>query len=258
MPIPVKKVNKRRANWQKILPTQIPNLFYAYDETQERTEKVVSYKLSQEGVERLQQLDPEKQNYELSFILASKKPSRSRTVNNSPTFAPVLAIDLTPDSKDAQLEYYELEWERNPHFLDSSENHAVRSGIDAIPAAGAFLFIYNWLRQSAYQINQVFEYDLFSELKRVRAYTYIVDETKKIIADIQKEHDPSTEINVYIHLGVGLSVEDHPFSFRPVIEVHPKATKAKGKTRTKEDVFIELTSSSFFDFSRPCPPYCKD
>jgi len=50
-------------------------------------------------------------------------------------------------------------------------------------------------------------------------------------------------------------VQSHPFSFRPVLEVEKVEEKVTIDAVTK-NVTTKLTrSSSFYDFSRPNPPY---
>jgi hypothetical protein len=242
--------------WQCLQPSSLPDLFYAYDSTQNRMEKVVSFKLSDKGLKYLQQLDLS-EKYEIGFLLGSKKPSTSGIVEDKPRFAPHLAVyrstekDKSGKDKWEKLVQFKLSWERNPHFLDTKEGEGLLSGIDAIPAAGAFLFVANWLRHPSYLLNSVFESETASAIERVRAYFYSSDESRIIMEEARK-HDKGTKVDVFIHLGVGISVEDHLFSFRPVLEVHA------GDAKNKLTALQELANSSFFDFSRPCPHFCKE
>lgn len=245
MPITRKKAMKRIAYWKRYSHTQMADLFYAYDDKNEKKiERVTSYRLSQAGVDSLRKETAKVDNSTLRFIMACKKPNMGGFIDVKPGFSPILAID----SFDDKTKYFDLKWEADPHFLRDTELPGPGSGIDAIPPAGAFLFVFNWLAQKYYELPVTFEDTFRSVANRVESYIYIPAETKIIADKIKRAAKPA----VYIHLGVGLSVPSHPFSFRPVIEIREEKEAVRSTANTSA-----IDHATFFDFSRPCPPYCK-
>lgn len=98
--------------------------------------------------------------------------------------------------------------------------------------------------------NQVELPDLFTgviEDKSVRLNcTTFVEQT---LNDIYKLWEADQSRNLFLHLASIKADDRSPFGFHVVLEVVKGMTTMNGN--------IDAKDSIFFEFSTPCPPYCK-
>lgn len=237
MLLPPSEVMSFTESWQRCTPNNLPNLFYAYNENTRQTERVVSYVLRGESVKKVVELKPSN----ITILMGCRTGSDNGSIQLLPPFAPMIKAGL-PDvnySKDCFL----LEWAPTPPFLQDA-GKSTENGVDQIPAEGAYLFILGWLEYQYHQLGTPFEAIAPHLVKRVKSYIFGKAETQKIIEAIGP--DPEQAL-IYIHMGIGIRVQKHPFSFRPILQI----TKALQDTGNEED-----GDGEFFDFSNPCPPRC--
>ncbi|MEL7119933.1 MAG: hypothetical protein AAFO07_10840 [Bacteroidota bacterium] len=236
MLLPPKEVASYVEAWQRCNPNHVPNLFYAFNEENTQTERVVSYKLGMEEVQQLRKLNPS----EIRIHMGCRSGIDDSNVQQIPPFAPIL------QAYKSGLNKYEnclsLKWDPTPSFL-TKDLFSVNSGVDQIPPEAAYLFILAWLECSYSDLANPFEAITTNLVKRVKFYSFEQEETKEIIKSINRMPDGAY---LYIHLGVGISVRQHPFSFRPVLQVVPLESSFDD----------DGDDGDFYDFSNPCPPKC--
>jgi len=236
MHLPPSEVASFIESWQRCTPNHLPNLFYAFNEANKQTERVVSYRLGEESLKKIVDLKPR----HLKILMGCRTGTDSSIINQQPPFVPLLQAYV---KKQQPYDHcFFMQWDPTPPFLET-DDHSIQSGIDQIPAEGAYLFILGWLEYPYQELGRPFEGIAPHLVKRVRSYTFSENETQKILEVIGEQVEKKT---LYIHLGIGISVQKHPFSFRPVLQVLTE----------KGDAAEEGDDGDFFDFSNPCPPRC--
>lgn len=234
------------AAWQTCLPGNIPTLFYAYDETENQTERVAAFRITDQ-----QQLNN----------LVSSKPTRLRIhLGADPGF------DFNTVPSTSAIEFYfeglttngsnltlKFEWDPNPPFLEEGA-YGPDSGPNEIPPDGAILFAKAWMETPYEMISDAFEgFDSKNLVQRVKSYTFLKDETTSILSKLEEGITAGHETHVCLYLGNSIPVSGHPFGFRPVIEIRPIINSKKTKSLNGDG-----SGSTFFDFSSPCPPICGE
>ena len=231
--------------WQTCLPGNLPTLFYAFDETENQTERVAGFRITDQS--------------ELE-ALVSNKPSRLRIyLGADPDFefntvpsTPAIQFYLQGLKGQSDNPPVAFEWDPNPPFLESGA-YGPDSGPNEIPPDGAILFARAWMETPYEMIGDAFEgADAKSLVQRVKYYTFQEDETVSILAQLA-DGLAGGETHVCLYLGNSIPVSGHPFGFRPVIEIRPIINSKKIKTLNGDG-----SKSSFFDFSSPCPPICSE
>ncbi|MEO0724652.1 MAG: hypothetical protein AAFZ63_08930 [Bacteroidota bacterium] len=226
------------ANWQQILPTNLPVSFTAYDTDKGQTDRVACYGIP---------------GYALNDLLATF-PKRLRIrigiadgadYDHIPTepYAQFFVEGVEPQNGNLMIE--RLGWVANPPFL-SEGFVGPDSGTDEIPSEGALLFVMGWLETNYSDIANAFDglNPKTNQVQRVRSYTFSEDESQKIFNLLENNLNNSM---LYLYMGKTIAVSMHPMEFRPVIEVRIN------KTADDND---GGGGSHFFDFSNPCPPFC--
>lgn len=235
-------------NWQRCRAGDLPALFTAYDTKEKQSERVVSFQLNVKTVEKLyKQSKPEKG---LRYIvhLGLRKESYSETVPDNTPF--VLLIQAYHGPDDYQKKCHELAWMPNSKFSNSI---GTKSEANAIPAAGAYLFVHKWMETPADELADVFQSKTYQQDLRVQAYIFSYEESLSIRNDMIT--DGGTYNEVCIHLGDGIAVTGHPFSFRPVLEVKNAVDPEKpGKTGRSMTGLSDETGNSYYDYATPIPP----
>lgn len=248
-------------DWQRLRVEDIPRAFYGYDNEESRSERVVTYALDKEGMTSLRK----------SFKQA-RKQAKERKKNNSVHLVAVLGINrnhLTEEIADypaftlyLRVRIYRdeyvgepvmLNWDANGRFSRINPVNA-NSAQNAIPAAGAFLFVHSWKQTPERELANPFVAAAGVVLgERVRDYMFSAAETLSIFEDVSASLD-SKQPALAIHLGNSIAIAQHPFSFRPVLEV----TNAGGKGGKQLDqlvsVFIDESGNNYYDYSSPEPP----
>ncbi|MEM6396524.1 MAG: hypothetical protein AAF741_09265 [Bacteroidota bacterium] len=243
--------------WQRCRTEDIPGLFYAFTELEAQTERIVSFYL--EG-EDLKAFDKHLKKEIEKYCDNSDPLKRCRlavniglTAGYDGEFAPRnphFCLMLQPYSPE--LEYdtlnWRMKWDPNPTFPTDPKQSPL-SGRNAIPGDGAFLFVHHWLETEHYELSSAFESSAYQLGRRVKSYRFAAQETVSISEDLAAILDGG---RLYLHLGRGISVSTHPFSFRPVLEVAGKAYLERG--RQYNDNGSGDHGGSFFDYSVPIPP----
>jgi len=239
-------------NWQRCRQEDLPKAFYAYDETEQQSERVVTYRLKgKETIKSLLDLVGKKKKFNFIVRLGLRTERMTDEIFTEPAFALFIQVhNLGAKNEDLETNGFELAWERNSRFSVTQESNA-NSEANAIPAAGAYLFIHAWLETPESHLAVPFTAATRVMGERVKSYIFSQSESLSIYNDLKN----SKENCLDIHLGRGLAVWVHPFSFRPVIEV--KGAVAKGKTRQVPMNATGLTNEdgdSYYDYGFPDPP----
>lgn len=223
-------------------------MFYAYDDIEHQSERVVSYRLK--GKKNLKKLMDGVNLKNLQFVvhLGLYKTDLNDRIPLDPALT--IFLQVSSDGGDCLGESIELKWEKNSRFSKTMEDNT-DSGRNAISAASAYLFVKSWMEMPEALLAAPFTASSRVLGKRVKSYIYSVEESRSIYTDLQLSNENCLDI----HLGSGLAVWDHPFSFRPVLEV--KGVVGEGENR---QVPMNATGplnddgDSFYDFSWPNPP----
>jgi hypothetical protein len=234
------------AAWQTCLPGNLPTLFYAFDETENQTERVAGFRITdQTQLKALLKSNPTR----LRIRLGADADYNFNEVPSTPAIAFYLE-GLTGTGNNSTLEFT---WDPNPPFLERGA-YGPDSGPNEIPPDGAILFARAWMETPYEMIRDAFEgADSNSLVQRVKFYTFQEEESASILTQLKNGLD-EVETHVCLYLGNSIPVSGHPFGFRPVIEIRPIINKNK-KTKTFNG---DGSGSTFFDFSSPCPPVCSE
>ena len=250
------------AAWQRLRPEALPGIFYAYDTEQRQTERVVTYELERDRC---------------AALLARHREFRSGENEKAPRLTVHLGYqpryndpDQVPDypafTLFAQLHRgvvnthdlsgsQELTWNANSRFTDISAT-LVTSQANAIPAASAYLFVRSWQELPEEQLTDPFTAKTRVLGERVKCYTFSAAETATILDDLRHALEVEDDGGgLAVHLGDGIAIWSHPFSFRPVVEV-------KGGLKDRDDASGSRRTTgasnddgdSFFDYAEPNPP----
>ncbi|MEM6769768.1 MAG: hypothetical protein AAF597_04200, partial [Bacteroidota bacterium] len=208
-----KTVRKLAENWQRCRIADLPALFSAYDEDQAQTERVVTYRLDADSLTSLLKEANNGEDFRFVVHLGITDGHLSPQVPKTPPF--VLLIQVLRKAEDFQRNCYALTWAEDSRFTDPMQTD---SGINAIPAASAYLFVYSWLETPAAALPNAFESVAHEQDCRVKTYSFSTAESRSIKNDIARSL-ASGNASLLLHLGKGIAVKGHPFSFRPVLEV---------------------------------------
>lgn len=234
------------AAWQTCLPGNIPTLFYAYDETENQTERVAGFRITDQS--ELRSLVDSKPR-RLRIHLGADPDYNFNEVPSTPAIEFYFEGLTANKSNNLTLAF---EWDPNPPFLETGA-YGPDSGPNEIPPDGAILFARAWMETPYEMIADAFEgADSKSLVQRVKFYTFQEEETASILAQLDKNLTAG-ETHVCLYLGNSIPVSGHPFGFRPVIEIRPITNSKKTKSLNGGG-----SGSSFFDFSSPCPPVCSE
>ena len=223
-------------NWQKTGINVLPNLFNCYDENSNESKRVVAYQLNKKSFTLIAKQEKKIKNLIVHMGAREFRTAALLDIPIVPFFQPILELSY----EDGESAYGHFDWAPNPTFVNDATS--VSSQADAIPGAGAYLFILSWLELRFNQLHEPFMSITNGKNQRVKSYVFQTGESKAIINEIVSEG--RKVINLY--LGNGIRVSAHPFSFRPILEV------------SSEEGNNFVNGSSYFDFCNPCPPYCND
>jgi hypothetical protein len=236
------------ACWQRCRMEDLPRAFFAYDVDAEQSKCVVSYQLKGPALKSL--IDQAKKTKDFKFIvhLGLYPAELTGPIQDKPAFA--LYLQVYKKKADWQEKCHELTWAKNTRFGIGMED-VTKSEANAIPAAGAYLFVQSWLEMPEASLARPFTAAARVMGQRVQAYTFSVDESLGILNDLKA----SKKNCLYIHLGNGMAVWEHPFSFRPVIEVPGAVTKKSQRNRPANATGLpNEAGDSFYDYGGPIPP----
>lgn len=235
-------VQQAAENWQRCLPEELPRAFYAYNREDRQSERVVTYRLpDREVLTKLTARAQELEHFQFVIHLGLRDRKPRRRIPGQPDF--MLFVQLRGVDAGAEEEGYPLEWVPNSHF--GKRNAAnTESGRNAIPGAGAYLFTQAWRELPYRDLAEPFTASVRELGRRVKSYVHTVEVSQTIHASLLGEENNG----LTIHLGVGGAVWDHPFAFRPVVEVSGRFSGAD------EPENGDMGEGSYYDFADPEPP----
>lgn len=238
-------------NWQRCRQEEIPGLFQVYDAQEKQSERLVSFRMK--GAQLKELYERASKGKKLQFIVHLGL-SENYYTERIPKY-PHFGLYLQPFHSKAtyQQDCFPLAWEANSRFSASMTDES-GSEANAIPAAGAYMFVMSWLEMAEEDLASPFTAVSHVLGKRVRAYVFSEVESASILDDI-KNSLASKNPCLDIHLGNGLAVYDHPYSFRPVIEVKRAVDLDNlGRVHRNATGLTNDDGDSFYDFGLPVPP----
>lgn len=245
--LPAAEVEKLVARWQTCLHRDVPGLFLAFDSVNVQTERVVTFTLdnasTSEVIKIAKALVVKNKNPRFLIHLGLKEGYLSENKIGDPHFT--LFLQIRDDNTPIYDNCFELKWEANPSFPTNAYQSPL-SGKDAIPGAGAFLFVHRWLETPFRDLAMVFEATAYNLGRRIKGFRYANEDTLPILAEMERENANQTGL-VCIHLGSGITVNSHPYAFRPIMQITQKLTTASG--------LLIGDGGSFYDFAGPIPPH---
>lgn len=256
------EVKRLLENWQRCRPEMLSGLFYAYDEEQAQIERVVTYEIKEDAMKAL--LDTVKTNngvpekgFRFVIQLGVNAEMETLEVPNSPAFS--LHIQAFNHGDDNFANCFEMSWQKNSKF-SLVESKETRSENNAMPAAGAYIFVQSWMEYPEADLAEPFTAVSRVLGKRPKCYLFSYAESKSIYQDMVNSLS-SDKPGVHVHLGNGLAVWDHPFSFRPVIEVLnavDESNEASLITARDATGLTDGKGGSYYDYAVPDPPGFPD
>lgn len=238
-------------NWQRCPHEALPRAFYAYNTELQQSERVVTYRLREaEAIAALTDrlARTEQPRFVIHLGLAGKKPRL--VIPTVPAFQ--LFVQVLDGKAEGPEHYVQLEWVPNSQFGKRAAG-STESGPNAIPGASALLFAQAWRQLPYERLADPFTASLRELGRRVKAYVHSEPVSRSIQADLLGEGVKT----LTVHLGAGLAVWEHPFAFRPVVEVGTNLG-ADGQQPYERDMSNPENGgpdgSSYYDFSVPEPP----
>ncbi len=259
-------VARAMKNWQQCRQEDLPLAFYAYDEEECQSERVVTYRIGRDEIHKLLEnikLDKKTKepgpDFHFKIHLGLRQELLTKNIPEYPAFTLFIqALNAYPKKGQKPCDYdysgsVELEWERNSRFSETM-GEGTDSGKNALSAAGAYLFIHSWMELPEEVLADPFTAVSKVLGKRVRSYRFAHNESLSIYQDILaslKSDIPTVDV----HMGNGLAVWEHPFSFRPVIEVKDVMKNGGAKAIQRlNGGGVNDDGDSFYDFGGPEPP----
>jgi len=242
-------------NWQRCRTENIPGLFQGYDEKENQCERLVTFKMSESGLKAFQAtIDAASDKLRFVVHLGLLHNDFPVKVPKEPAFK--LFIQAFYGKEDWQKKCFPLEWEPNGKFSQGA-GKSTNSSAEAIPAASAYLFVHSWMETFTEDLALPFESVSHDLDRRVKAYMFSNDESKAIAADLGTADCSAAAL--YVHLGRGLAVISHPFSFRPVIDVAvPQRPSGSAEIYSNASGLTDEDGDSYYDFGYPIPPHSPD
>ncbi|TXF91628.1 hypothetical protein FUA23_00135 [Neolewinella aurantiaca] len=251
-------------NWQRCRQEDLPRAFYAYDDEECQSERVVTYRIGREDMEDLisnvvtnEEGMPTK-DFHFKIHLGLRKDLLTDEIPEYPAFTLFMqALNHYP-AKGQQLcadDYagsVELIWEKNSRFSETM-GEGTESDKNALSAAGAYLFIHSWMELPEEVLAEPFTAVSKVLGKRVRSYRFAEAESASIYQDILNSLKSDAPM-LDVHMGNGMAVWQHPFSFRPVIEVKDVLKNAESPRMAGINSTANSEGDTFYDFGGPEPP----
>ncbi len=232
-------------NWQRCPAADLPDMFMAYRKKTAVAERVASYRMPAGGTAALvAELKKQTGDYQLVVRLGLTSPTDSGESGYTDTPRFVLLLQILPEgsSPESLKRCFSLSWNPDENF-EGKAFEETGSGIDAIPGAGAYLFVYAWKETAQDYIAATFANQIDDPAQRVVCYTYSTQESMIVGSKLMKW---SGDSEVKIHLGSSFAVHQHPYCFRPILTITRGATAAANDDGDGEQMF---------DFGHPQPPY---
>lgn len=274
------EVSSFRENWMNCLPGNISNLFYQKD--LKKGIQRISYFSLNFNKKDISDIETFRDTYQkdciIRIIMGCEKDEHQNDI-----FTPV--FELTYQGVVNQIVQDPLFFSQTPHFstysprpslnpiLNLAELQLPDSPIDSlteITGGVADLFHKKWSEFSDAELADAFtgithmtsssnraisieeEAQQFLTSKRVRSYVFSKADTSIILQYILQQ---SSGQPIYMYMGAGLTVRfTHPFNYRPMILLPDRPSGMPEDAEWPEDP----DAGTYFERSRPCPPYCED
>ena len=263
---------KLALEWQRCLVGDLGNLFYAYNQAAETSalgqisQRVISFSLYSKDYNKNLLSKYKKGKSTIQIYMGCGGDPLNGEIPSVPKFQPF--IQLYNSDMKSPVGYkncYPLTWSVLPPYniwLNTTKNSGVKGNTGLpfanVPKGGGIpitasisnLFVSSWCKSSFNDLPNLFEAPIADAyVARVRKYIFGSEVTDKIVAALKARKTPL--LNVL--MGVEKTSILYPFGFRPIIvasEYSDNNTVARDGTAKHLD--------EYFEFSTPCPPYCKD
>jgi hypothetical protein len=235
-------------HWQRCPHEELPRAFYAYNTDLQQSERVVSYRLDDpHAVAALTGRAEKAGEFEFAIHLGLSRKRARRAIPNTPAFQ--LFIQVLTGQGDDPESCYPLRWVPDSQF---GKRNALRveSGPNAIPGASAYLFTQAWRELPYDQLAEPFTGSIRELGRRVKTYTHPTTVSRSIHADLLGRGNG----HLTVHLGTGLAVWDHPFGFRPVVEIGGSVGEKQQLRSSRLEDDGAMGEESYYDFGSPNPP----
>lgn len=227
-----------KESWATCLTNDLPDLFSAYNEVKGTAQRVFVYAIQADAIIKTL---PRK-IYEASYpkfkihMACNPKLPKDR-INNVPRFFPILNVVL-PDANDTSY-YFAMHWDKDYVMEEKTPNH---QGLQArIDRQTLHEFLLGWCICKHNELAKPFEGLSNYVQQRVNHY-HFKDDAKEIYDDLIALPSPDF-IRVFLGVGHPHRGNDHPFQFRPILQI------GKEEASTSNN-----GGSSQYEFSTPCPP----
>lgn len=247
---PSPSLEQAAENWQRCVQDELPRAFYAYSAELRQSERVVTYRLAgQDNISAFTEAARKSEKFQFAIHLGLRTPKLSRRIPEEPAF--ILFIQFRVAGNEGPKDNcFALEWVPNSKLSARNADRTSSSG-NAITPASAYLFTQAWLELPYDELDQPFVADLRFPGRRVKSYIHSLACSECIKMDFLK--DESIELTV--HMGTGTAIWEHPFSFRPVIELSKPTEDVPRPLRfSPGPADGDSVEDSFYDFADPEPP----
>ncbi|MCB0628319.1 MAG: hypothetical protein R2824_14655 [Saprospiraceae bacterium] len=273
------QVDKLNQEWNNCLPSSISNLFYEkHDKTGIQRVSYFSLNLDDADYDTIRGfwkefhgfciiriiMGCENEKFSPVFELTHVDFQLSKTAQENP---PSLYYSLIPN--------YDTETPKpslSPIFSYSNtlfNNEDPPSGLTEITPGVADLFHKKWFELSNAKLSAAFsgithridsgkpdtigqEGQQLLTSKRVQSYVFSQSDTNIVIAYIVNPIYEDSSVRMY--MGSGLTMRfTHPFRFRPMLFL---PNLQSGMPEVQSDPTDDPDSGTYFERSKPCPPYC--
>ncbi len=232
------KAGDYKKSWGTCNSNDLPDLFSAYHEADAIAKRVTAYILQKPFLEDSETLN----NATVQIHMACDPNLHRDIINDEPRFFPILCFNLSASGKENL--YFRMKWDKEYFDRNPSSTNEGDASI-GIPIKKETLheLLTGWCICKHQDLSSPFE-GLYHHLQqRVVHYDFKKD-SENIITEMMKPKN--TYVRVIMGVGHPFQNNNHPFSFRPIIQIgaDPEILKANDEDTCQ------------FEFSTPCPPGC--
>lgn len=233
---------------------------FCFDAGTAKKSKVISFRLSKrqqklffkEWKNTMDSTINSNDTVRLRFRMAFGAKRKNYKKKHNPNFAPLLEIIVNEPGFTKRnvfpMQPFKSQLIENWDSLYSSHNRSYPN----IPLKEAQKLIRKWESLDTSQITSaLYLYDQpQSENTRVRYYTFDAIDTEKMYNYFTSLSEKSKSAYLFLHLGI-LDV-DNTIPLRTVLHLDDNPTELDALPQGVDDL------APYFEFSKPCPPYCDD
>lgn len=238
--------------WQRAPTASLPGAFIAYNDSLSRRERAVTFALPTPELQLLLERSREFQDLRYVIHLGLRDTELGGEIPDTPAFTPFVQ-PTDAETGNGYEGVRELTWAPDSRFskIDPSDPD---SGVNAIPSASAYNFVYAWLETPEADLGKLFMGVGNYEGRRVISYRFTHAESMSILQDIAQSLN-GEHPGLAVHLGRGPATSVHPFAFRPVLEVSTCAGDGEQREAGRDVTgLINDCGDTFYDYSIPNPP----